>query len=198
MTAASFEALARELGDVRLHTEVRVRAEVDSYLCDPRPMDLHTDDPRVDWIAWRCVEQDPDDGASLLVDLAATVAGLPDRVRADLAGATLSGGKTSAPARVFTPETGRCFWAPWLNACGDSDALRAIEALRCVLAEAPRRRIRLARGEVLVVDNARMMHGRAALRSDSPRHLERRWITRFTEGPRQVPTAETGSLAGEP
>lgn len=178
MTASTFDALVGELGVVSLRTEVRIRGDVDSYLCAPGAMGLHTDDPRVDWIAWRCVEQDPHDGASQLVDLAAAVALLPEQVRADLARATLSGGMMRVPARVYAPETGRCFWAPWLNACGDSGALRAVEALRRTLAATPPVRVRLSRGEVLIVDNGRVAHGRDALSPRSPRHLDRRWIVR--------------------
>ena len=57
-----------------------------------------------------------------------------------------------------------------------------VEKIRDAVARAPRTRLRLERGETLIIDNGRVLHGRTAIRG-TRRHLERHWIS--TRIPRQ-------------
>lgn len=181
---AGFEALADALGGVVLATAVRLQPGAGSYLCAPEPIPLHADDPRMPLIAWRCEHQDVEDGASLLVDLRAIIAGMPSADRELLATVRLRGGRMRGEANIYEPRSGRCFWAPWLDADAEGPALRALERLATEIERAPVMRVRLAPGDVLVVDNHRVLHGRDAVSPGSRRHLERRWIGPLAPWPR--------------
>ncbi|TNF28001.1 MAG: hypothetical protein EP329_18635 [Deltaproteobacteria bacterium] len=181
---AGFDALVDALGGTALATTVRLSSDVRSYLCSPGAIPLHADDPRVPLIAWRCERQDDVDGASLLVDLRAIIEGMTRVDRELLAKIRLRGGRMSGEAHIYEPRSGRCFWAPWLTHDAEGTALEALERLRAEIERAPVTRIRLAPGDVLVVDNRRVLHGRHAVSPESLRHLERRWIGPLESWPR--------------
>lgn len=67
------------------------------------------------------------------------------------------------------------FYAPWLAASAQSDA--AVALLMQRIENAPvDHRIALKAGDVLFLDNGRMLHGRDSLDVGSPRWLTRYWI----------------------
>lgn len=178
-----FIGLASKLGKIIDDTEVRIVPGKRTYLARPDPIPLHTDHPTADLIAWRCVAQDERDGASLLVDGRDVIAGLDRETRTVLHRLELPAmvrlGETATPTTVLAKEGERLFYAPWLEAVDRSAETRAaLVAFRCVLAglQANARRIRLLPGHILVVDNRRMLHGRAALLPGSARRLRRFWI----------------------
>ena len=72
----------------------------------------------------------------------------------------------------------KLYYSFWLERPLDDPADRdAIRAFRAAIARAPRFVRRLERGEMLVIDNRRMLHGRAAI-GGLGRHLERFWIAK--------------------
>ena len=74
----------------------------------------------------------------------------------------------------------RLYWAPWYRIVRASDAgRRALELFTRLLAMGfGHRRIRLAAGELLVLDNGRWLHGRDRLSHGSGRFLRRYWLRR--------------------
>ncbi|MDE0460311.1 MAG: TauD/TfdA family dioxygenase [Chromatiales bacterium] len=174
--------LLRRLGDIVDETAVRQRSGATTYLAGRYAVPLHTDHPEADLVAWRCDAQDPRDGASVLADGHAIL-------RAMGAGAhALRGVELRVPAQLPRQSLDRgavwdgrrLYYAPWypvLRASGDGRrALRTFESLLAM--GFGHRRVRLAAGELLVVDNGRWLHGRDRLSKGSGRFLRRYWLRR--------------------
>lgn len=185
----SFLALASSLGEVVAVEAIELRPGVGSYACSPGPVPFHTDHPAVAVAAWHCVRQDSVDGASLLVDAGALVGRLSAATVARLealhvAHPPLARGHEAGFAPVLEPRSGgHDVYVPPIVRPRSSEpsSLAAygafVDQLRAVGAATPIR-LRLEPTDALFVDNRRVLHGRAALRPDSPRSLRRAWIRR--------------------
>lgn len=185
--AAALDALVGALGAVVGEEPIRLREGAHAYVAKPGRVPLHTDHPQVDLIAWRCVAQDPNDGASWLLDARPVLDALPAAVREALRATRLecprlAGGPPTCAHPVLWGQRSSLFCSPWLRAVGgDPASQRALDTLREHLSDAARDGIisvRLAPGDTLVVDNHRVLHGRGPIAPDSPRHLRRQWIQR--------------------
>ena len=180
----SFASLAGELGAIIDDVRVEIVPGDTAYLAQPGEMPFHTDHPLADIIGWRCEVQDEGFGASLLVDGRAVLAALDARRRRDLAGVQLPArrgpGEAEVPTPIVTGEDERLFFTPWLRPLFLSwDGRFALAAFRDALAHAPHAlEVRLAPGELLFIDNHRMLHGRGPLPQESKRRLRRLWIHR--------------------
>lgn len=170
-------AFVEGLGPVIDHTEVRLREGVDTWLTSPEAIPPHTDDPRARWIGWWCGRQDTDDGANLLVDGGEALRSLEAPCVAALERVTFTIRGHAFPHPAVS-STGGLFYAPWLHfSTPDDEAREAVQALRVALADPThQRKVLLEPGQLLVVDNHRILHGRGALAPDSPRHLTRWWV----------------------
>ena len=183
---ASFVTLATRLGAIVDDTRVQLVEAGRTYLARPDRLPLHTDHPCARFIAWRCEVQDAIDGASVLVDSRAVLRRLDETTLSALRQTTLvarvrSGFVPQAfPVLATVNDEERFFFAPWLSPeTTDEQGLCALQALRDAIAAeeaAGRVRIRLQAGQVLVVDNHRVLHGRDAIARESPRRLRRLWI----------------------
>ena len=182
VSVAAFERLVAELGEVRVRSSVELRARATSYLASPARVPLHTDHPDIDLVAWRCEVQDVADGASLLVDLRAAVAELEPTTRAALRGVKLPCPSlfelTRAPLHGTRPvlmNDDDVYFAEWLTPQAEGPCQAWPRLLATVARVAPTE-IRLARGQVLLVDNHRMAHGRRRVSANSARRLQRAWV----------------------
>ncbi len=182
---AAFAALAAELGEVVDDTWVRRVPGRRTYLTSPDAIPFHTDHPHADLIAWRCESQDGSDGASLLIDGARVVEALDVDARHELeqlrlpAMVRLGDPPEATPVLRASGQRVALFFAPWLEPPGDDPAAQeALRRLRALIdREASRAlRFRLEPGQVLLVDNHRMLHGRASLLPSSERKLHRLWL----------------------
>ncbi|MEC7518835.1 MAG: TauD/TfdA family dioxygenase [Myxococcota bacterium] len=182
---AQLLAIARDLGRIVGDTSVRVRPGSRTYLASPGPIPVHTDHSRADLIGWRCEAQDDHVGASRLVDGHEVLGRLSAETIAQLERTRLPAMVRLGDPATLTPVVSRrggclaLFHAPWLAPVDATpEGRRALRSLRAALGEAERRalEIRLAPGELLFVDNRRILHGRAALSDCSPRRLRRLWI----------------------
>ncbi|MCB9756611.1 MAG: TauD/TfdA family dioxygenase [Myxococcales bacterium] len=199
MTAALLDALRRDglarafledaatrsalevLGEIVAETEVRQHTGVDTYLAGRGEVPQHTDHPEADFVAWRCEQQDPTAGASVLTDGSVLLNALGSR-REALAELVLQVPPQLPRQRTdrrAVLEGDRLYYAPWYRVLAASErgqeALRRFSALLAM--GVGRRRIRLQAGEVLIVDNGRWLHGRDELAEGSPRFLRRWWVS---------------------
>jgi hypothetical protein len=181
---AEFEEMCSSLGSISDRTEVTVREGARTHLASPTAVPLHTDFV-VDVISWRCDVQDEVDGASLLLETRAVMERLsssamellrrtPVEVRAR---------HGSAPVQVDVlhrrADVERLCFAPWLIPATDAaQKIGAYDELRESVAAAARDAVsvRLAPGEVLFIENGRLLHGRGAIPPRSQRRLTRRWM----------------------
>lgn len=185
LSDAKFVELGRYLGEVVDDTPVRIVPGKRTYLARPEPIPFHTDHPISDLIAWRCESQDARDGASLLIDSHRAIGELSAQELAGLELLRLPAmvrlGDEATPTPIMSREGGsrRVFYAPWLEPIGRPvEAHDALVAFRRALAQQQQDAlsIRLEPGQVLIVDNHRMLHGRGQLLPDSTRRLRRLWI----------------------
>lgn len=173
MTLEGFDDLSNGLGIVADTTVVRVDPTVPTYLCGHDTVPFHTDHADVDLIAWFCVEQDEADGACLLVDGQELARGLPGEHVAALRNLRIRH-RGAAESYPVLSGNGRIFFAPWLQPQAEDSA--AFDTFRVAVDRHPTTEVRLLPGQVLIIDNCRMLHGRAAISPRSQRRLVRHWI----------------------
>ncbi|HUH01475.1 MAG TPA: TauD/TfdA family dioxygenase [Kofleriaceae bacterium] len=183
-----WEGTLAELGEVvgreriMLHVTSRNLHSTDA-------ISFHTDSPIADLVAWYCVRQDPDGGATSFLDLGALGQVLDPETFEDLR-LVRHRCPSQRRARLVdvpllldegTAARPRFFFTPWLIDPGlDQRALAAYRAFVEALAEHEEewvQQVRLERGEVVIIDNRRILHARRELPAHSPRLLERAWIS---------------------
>ena len=210
-----FEAIARRLGTIELRSEIVVdpgRDLLQREARDFRParpsvyqdseLELHTDRPSADWLAWYCVRQDPEGGATLLVDTR-------DLTEHFSRGELEHLGRIDVGFNTRNPDTGReiahrcpllerggpglkVYYVPWLVeiATGDEEGRRLLDKFDDYVREKKERDsvpIRLEEGQSLFVDNRRLLHGRGPLSPESRRHLVRVYIRTPATGVQNPP-----------
>jgi len=185
-----FESIVRQLGTTIAEERIQLRPGAHAYVAKPGRVPLHTDHPDVDFIAWHCIEQDADDGASLLLDARPVLESMQQASPAhyaklfdtQLACPPLAGGPPTLARAVLRSVQGQTylFCSPWLSAVDASEGRgEALAALRERLSTAAKTQLvshRMPRGGVLIVDNRRVLHGRGPIAEHSKRHLRRVWI----------------------
>ncbi|HEX7679350.1 MAG TPA: TauD/TfdA family dioxygenase [Thermoanaerobaculia bacterium] len=194
-----FTAAANQLGTIELRTDIRVDSEADEVLRrarDPlhadRPsvyradgLSYHTDSPVIDMLAWYCVAQDAIDGTSALIDTGDVMQHFDAddlEVMSRIGVRTMmrdAGNREIACVFPLFAE-GKLYYAPWLLSPDLGERERDVaDRFAGYVAEkdatAPIR-IRLKPGEMLFVDNHRILHGRSSIPPDSRRHLIRLYI----------------------
>ena len=169
------------LGDVLLQTDVFPQANVRGDVSTDLPMDFHTDHPGARWIAWHCIRQSSEGGESLLIDSLPLISRLTKDERASLRNTRVRTHvvfPTDTPTHpVLTRDidiADRIYFTPWLISDESNQPLLRLGEL---IAKEERISIRLKPGDLLVIDNTRMLHGRTAIRGDRERLLRRYWIS---------------------
>ena len=169
-----------QLGPIIQTTEITPRANAKAALATDQEMQLHTDHPRARWISWECVRQSSEGGYSLLKDTKPALDSLSESERDELRTLAI---RTHV---VFSDDTGSypvfrkdgngadwVYFTPWMT---DGQSSPAFRKFLQALETSPTLSVRLYPGESLLIDNGRMLHGRAALGGDKDRLLIRRWI----------------------
>lgn len=159
---------------------VQVDGRLGARLSSSDPMSLHTDHPAVVGIAWYCEQQSDEGGDSVLLDFSGAVTQLN---RSTLA--TLAKVKVAVPAVLPAFRQLHCpllsesgiYYAKWLVAPGADDEAAALAELECIIESASPIKLRLAPGNLLVIDNKRMLHGRSGIvEKASKRQMIRHWM----------------------
>jgi hypothetical protein len=182
-------ALSTALGEIVGKERIALRPGAHAYVAKPGPVPLHTDQPEVEIIGWQCERQDAEDGSSVLFDTRPFLERLDAELHAALHDVhlmtpPLAGGPPTMrwPVLRRTSDGEALFCSPWLRSASPAAShVRALEHFREQLSLAIKRaptRIRLAHGEMLLVDNRRVLHGRGAIAPTSRRALQRVWIRR--------------------
>ena len=173
------EAL-RGVGEIVEQTQVRQINGATTYLCGHDAVPLHTDHPEARMVAWWCESQANRDGASVLADGNVVLSLMGDQAEAlmqvELHVPPQLPRQVLRTAPVWSGE--RLYYAPWYPVSEATDAGgRALRTFRSLLAMgAGHKRIRLQPGDLLVVDNARWLHGRDKLEKQNGRLLRRFWL----------------------
>ena len=168
------------LGPIIQTTKVAPRIDAKAALSTDREMEFHTDHPRALWIAWHCVNQSSEGGFSLLKDGWEALAMLDAATRDRLREVTIASHQVFAGDLERWPVMrddlgirGWLYYTPWLRG---QIADPALDAFAEALEKVKTVKVHLKPGEALLINNARMLHGRSAIGGDKNRLLIRHWI----------------------
>ncbi|MBK8339405.1 MAG: TauD/TfdA family dioxygenase [Flavobacteriales bacterium] len=177
----SFEQFITGLGAVILRTAVTVRPESRALVMSDKALDLHTDHQEARFIAWHCIRQTDHGGTSLVLDVGEVFDLLPEADRQRLAQIrfmahrVFDGDPDEHPLLSQVNGHRRFYYAPFL-VHSRHRAEPVLVKFRQLVREATPVMIDLEAGDVLVVDNHRMLHGRTAIFGSKDRQLDRCWI----------------------
>lgn len=180
-----FREVAESFGEIFYEADVRMGGERPRNYQLPAEIDFHTDHVSAEIAAWYCLERESDGGAMQFIDLAPIVGamsedelGALERVRVPDNAVWSEGGDIPLCARQNGQRV--YHYVPWLELkAPDADAKQALAKLEAGIRRAKSSdliELDLVPGEMVFVDNHRVMHGRAAIPANSSRHLKRFWI----------------------
>ena len=196
-TDADIETLIRHRGHVIQSSRIEAREDRNRLAMSAGALAPHTDHARADYIAWKCITAAPAGGASILVDGREVLRRVDAKHHEALEGvritehAVFEGDEPDVPLLRWVDGEPRFYYTFWLaSEPAHGDRAAAWDAWQQAVADTPHVRFRLTPGDVLIVDNRRVFHGRTAFDSQSGRCLERYWISEA--GPVAV-KADTGA-----
>lgn len=144
-----------------------------------RAMSLHSDHCDADCVAWWCKQPAAAGGESLLLDTYSVLASLPAEVTGNLSRVMMDLPRYDEPVPLLVRKRDgwRVYYADWLtHEPDDPHAADALAHFERALADATPVRLRLEQGQWLLIDNHRVMHGRAEFTPRTDRHLVRLWL----------------------
>ncbi|MEQ8272759.1 MAG: TauD/TfdA family dioxygenase [Deltaproteobacteria bacterium] len=141
----------------------------------------HTDHHRADTILWHGREAAEAGGETLVVDGLAAFSTLSAHHRAALREVVLlehsvfDGDSDRHPMITGTEDRVALYYSLWLvdDELPEAQAA-ALRAFEDAVSRCPHHRFRLERGDLLAIDNRRMLHARTAI--EGTRHLRRYWL----------------------
>lgn len=181
----NIEEILASLGKVIQTTEIRENPKSTRLLVSSQPMDFHTDHNAAIYIAWHCNSQSATGGESLLIDTRQILARLSENTLSLLQEISVQthkvffDDKLSIPLLSPTDDDAffAVYYASWLiGPQADLKQAKAIEKFQQELLESKPIELLLSEGEMLIIDNHRMLHGRAGFPSNSNRWLTRYWL----------------------
>jgi hypothetical protein len=144
-------------------------------------MPFHSDHPDATYLLWQCLAEGTEDECTTLLDTKPVLKQLDAKTLRTLESIQvpfpigfLGEGYAS---RALLSDNGRSiYFCPWYLTELTPEQSEAVDLFYGCLMEQEVIQIHLKKNEILLIDNRRLLHGRTALRSDSPRHLKRFWI----------------------
>lgn len=181
----NFKDDIHSLGEVIFKAEIRENRSSTRLLASNAKMGLHTDHPRARFIAWFCNSQSACGGESLILDTFQVIRNLSEETQNLLSEITVKshnvfyGDKLSYP--LLSLNEGKIesvYYAPWMvNTPSCIKHKKALEKFENLVKEINPVKILLSEGDLLIIDNHRMLHGREGFPSESNRWLTRYWIS---------------------
>jgi hypothetical protein len=185
-TLENFYELANTLGEIINKSDINIQLGSDRLYKQPQKIDFHTDGPDADIVGWFCIKQDAHEGHSALLDSRKILEHFSCEELSLLGTINISypigNGNKEVPLIQKTIATHHTIcYLPWSNSVLNlSSSQKAIyNAFKYAVSEELIKqlvRIRLRRGEMLFIDNKRILHGRAKIEKSSLRMLKRVWI----------------------
>lgn len=186
---SEFSAILTSFGVVIHVEDVDADSAGSSLVSSRHALSPHTDHHAVRHIVWRCVAPADHGGNSIVVDGIRLFRALPEHHRRALERIVLAehnifdGDLDEHPMITWDGEEPRIYYSYWLARSDLRGGEReAFDAFANALEVVPITRIRLQAGDVLVVNNHRMLHGRMAIQGAARRLLVRYWLA-----PQEIP-----------
>lgn len=184
------EAIAKQdvlavFGSIVQTTEIRESSTSTRLLASSKPMDFHTDHFSAKFIAWFCNSQSATGGESLLIDMRHVISQYSEAMVSLLHEVYVKTHKVFVDDKSMLPMLAidsddnqpSVYYASWL-VCPTASIKhqRALEKFEADLKQAQQIELLLSEGDMLIIDNHRMLHGRAGFPLGSGRWLTRYWL----------------------
>lgn len=187
--SSNLQELLSDLGTVLYQTEIRENPRSTRLLASNQHMDYHTDHYAARYIAWLCHSQSAIGGESMLIDTFSILAALSNDVNSLLTEIMVNTHQVFYDDSISLPllkldkfkQPISVYYAPWLvNKPLCTRHQKALEKFTDAIKTAQPFIIKLSEGDVLIIDNHRMLHGRGGFPQGSDRWLTRYWLQAST------------------
>lgn len=181
----NLEQIIAQLGKVIQKTEIREHSSSTRLLCSNQSMGFHNDHNAAKYIAWFCNSQSATGGESLLIDTTRLLREFSEYTLSLLEEITVKTHKVFYDDKLSLPllnqneltNVASVFYSQWLvNTPSCIKHKKALDKFEAALATIEPIQILLSEGDILVIDNHRMLHGRTGFPAESDRWLTRFWI----------------------
>lgn len=159
--------LMGSLGKIRGIDEIRPTDGSTLYVRSTRAIPFHNEDPEVTWLAWHCILPASCGGATLILDGEELYEMLSPAVRLELQNARCN--HRNAVKKPILTSKRDWYLIPWGLPALPEDVL---SQLGSAIKNCKKRRFGMQSGDLLILDNRRMFHGRTAF-TDVSRSLVR-------------------------
>jgi Taurine catabolism dioxygenase TauD, TfdA family len=161
----------RNLGRIKQIDPICPQDDSSLFIRSKKPIPVHNEDPDVNWLAWYCEQAACDGGRTVLID--GDELGRVISQRTNVALRSVACSHRNPTLEPILSALGDWYLIPWNlpNALG-REVLTALEELRAAISNLPNITCELKRGDILIVKNRRILHGREGF-SDSSRKLIR-------------------------
>lgn len=177
-----FESLGQRIQK----TEIKENLESTRLLVSNQPMTFHTDHYAAKYIAWFCNSQSASGGDSLLVDVFEVFKKISKNSLGLLKEITVKTHRIFHEDKLTFPllqldeddNPITIYYAKWLvNYPGSTQHQKALEKFEAELQLTKPITLLLSEGDLLIIDNHRMLHGRNGFPTASNRWLTRYWLS---------------------
>ena len=178
------EEILFTLGQVIQKTEIRENSKSTRLLSSNQGMSFHTDHNAAKYIAWFCNSQSATGGQSLLVDTRKILQKFSVNSLSLLQEISVNTHQVFYTDKLSVPllsindsEQNSVYYAQWLvNNPACIKHKKALEKFEQEIKSAEPTKLILSEGDLLIIDNHRMLHGREGFPSHSNRWLTRYWL----------------------
>lgn len=181
LTLDEYNYINKKLGSVINITNIKVNHQSDRKFNSYKPMPLHTDAYDVDLVSWFCQEQDIKDGRIILKNLRDYKDFFTKDEQKKLKKIKI---KYPIYKKFYTGEYAllkkeNFYYASWLEKDNYSKSqTNSLNKFKEFIYNQKEIKIKLDKGDVLIIDNTKIIHGRDLIEKDSKRLLYRTHISK--------------------
>ncbi|MBL91873.1 MAG: hypothetical protein CMH56_08710 [Myxococcales bacterium] len=179
-TLEGFEALGQRLGEIIARTDISIDETRSVYqVRTAGGLTLHMDDPPARYIAWLGMVTPEQEEPTKFLDTRPILEMLSPEELTRIKSIQVK--DDNGLIHPMLADDGVFHYVPWMiqmQTVTDNDTFEALAHLQSLIRKATRtcHTINIQKGEILIVDNTRVIHGRDRIAADSQRHLKRLWI----------------------
>ena len=152
------------------------------------PLEFHTDSAKADFITWFCEDPGEQPTPTRYLDTKPIFEKFNDEERSLLTQAFMkcpardgTQNHTVEPLLTIENQKNKIFYTPWWFITPENPKIaELIEQFKSHVAQGSKEdaiEITLKKGETIIIDNKRFLHGRSALPENTSRYLKRTWIS---------------------
>jgi len=179
----NFEEIIHSLGEIIQQTEIKENPNSTRLLASHHEMGFHTDHFAANYIAWFCNSQSAQGGESLILDTKKILSHFTESSMLLLNETTVKTHQVFYKDKLVLPLLSthglknKIYYAKWLvNHTTSIKHQKALAKFEELIKSLEPIKILLSEGDLLIIDNHRMLHGRSAFPEKSNRWLTRYWI----------------------